>query len=115
MNRLLIVLIMIFSIELAVTISSCGKACHEPDHDFKIFDSWSFCWIPKGLMWDLMDNTTTETFPGIDNVNGFTIAQLFNALQSDVTSVPAYKARFIQQNLGNQNANITSLFAQYHY
>lgn len=74
-----------------------------------------FCWIPKGLMWDLMDNTPTETFPVIDNVTGFTIAQLFNALQSDVTSVPAYKARFIQQNLGNQNANITSLFAQYHY
>ena len=74
-----------------------------------------FSWIPKGLMEDLIDNTPTETFPVIDNVNGFTIAQLFNALQSDVTTIPAYRARFIQQNPGNQTTNVTSLFAQYHY
>jgi hypothetical protein len=40
MNRLLIAFIMIFSIELAVTIGSCGKPCHEPDHNFRIFDSF---------------------------------------------------------------------------
>jgi hypothetical protein len=75
----------------------------------------SFRWIPKGLMEDLIDNTQNETSPVIDNVNGFTIAQLFNALQSDVTSVQIYRARFIQQNLNNQTTNITNLFAQYHY
>jgi hypothetical protein len=74
-----------------------------------------FRWIPKGLMEDLIDNTQNETSPVIDNVNGFTIAQLFNALQSDVTSVQIYRARFIQQNLNNQTTNITNLFAQYHY
>ena len=62
-----------------------------------------------------MDNTPTETYPVTDNVSGFTISQLFNALQSDVTSVQQYRARFIQQNPNNQTTNITNLFAQYHY
>jgi hypothetical protein len=74
-----------------------------------------FHWIPKGLMEDLIDNTPNEVFPVIDNVSGFTISQLFNALQSDVTSVQQYRARFIQQNPNNQTTNITNLFAQYHY
>jgi hypothetical protein len=74
-----------------------------------------FRWIPKGLMEDLMDNTPTETVPVIDNVNGFTIQQLFNALQSDVTTVPQYRSRFIQQNPGNQTNAVTNLFGQYHY
>jgi hypothetical protein len=78
-----------------------------------------FAWIPKGLMWDLMDNTN-EVRPIVDNVSGFTVQQLFNALQSDITTVPQYKARLISQNPnppGNPNLStqITNLFAQYHY
>ncbi len=79
------------------------------------FTSDPFRWIPKGLMEDLIDNTPNETAPVVDNVNGFTTSQLFNALQSDVTTVPQYRARFIQQNPVNQTANVTNLFAQYHY
>lgn len=75
----------------------------------------SFKWIPKGLMLDLMDNTPNEVVPVIDNVNGFTVQQLFNALQSDVTTLQQYRLRFIQQNPNNQTAAITNLFAQYHY
>lgn len=73
-----------------------------------------FKWIPKGLMLDLMDNTPNEVVPVIDNVNGFTVQQLFNALQS-VTTLQQYRLRFIQQNPNNQTAAITNLFAQYHY
>jgi len=79
------------------------------------YSSDPFHWIPKGLINDLMDTTPTETFPVTDNVSGFTILQLFNALQSDITSVQQYRTRFIQQNPGNQTTNITNLFAQYHY
>ncbi len=74
-----------------------------------------FYWIPQGLMLDLMDNTPTETSPVVDNVSGFTNLQLFNALQSDITSVPQYRIRFIQQNPGNQTTEVTNLFGQYHY
>ena len=73
-----------------------------------------FRWIPKGLMEDLMDNTPNE-FPVNDQVLGFSIQQLFNALQTDVTTVQQYRLRFIQQNPNNQTVFVTNLFDQYHY
>jgi hypothetical protein len=73
-----------------------------------------FRWIPKGLMEDLMDNTPAE-FPANDQVFGFSIQQIFAALQSDINSVPAYKARFIQQNPNNQTAGVNNIFTYYHY
>jgi hypothetical protein len=95
--------------------------------EIEVLENWDpnyiddpFNWIPKGLMEDLMDNTPGETFPVTDNASGLTISQLFNALQSDVTSVPQYRARIISQNPNppsnpNQSTQITNLFAQYHY
>ena len=73
-----------------------------------------FNWIPKGLMEDLID-ATNETNPITDNVSGFTISQLFNALQSDVTTLQLYRARIISQNPSISTINITNLFGQYHY
>ena len=73
-----------------------------------------FRWIPKGLMEDMIDNTN-ETNPITDNVQGFTIQQLYLALQADVNSMEQYRARFIQQNPGNQNQQTINLFDQYHY
>lgn len=78
-----------------------------------------FKWIPKGLMEDLMDNIPGE-FVVNDPVSGFTISQVFNALQSDVGTVPQYRARLITQNpntVANSNLStkITTLFASYHY
>ena len=55
-----------------------------------------FKWIPTGLFYDMIDARNDAT------------AQIFNALQSDVTSVPSYKAR-LQQNPGNQTTQITDL------
>ena len=78
-----------------------------------------FKWIPKGLMQDLMDNTPGE-FVVSDPVSGFTIPQIFNALQSDVTTVQQYRARLILQNPNtkanpNLSTQITTLFTSYHY
>ncbi len=78
------------------------------------FASDPFRWIPKGLMLDLMDNTPTETIVN-DQVSGFTTAAIFNALQSDVTTVPQYRTRFIQQNPNNQTVALNNLFTSYHY
>ena len=77
-----------------------------------------FHWIPKGAMEDLMDNTPLETTVN-DQVSGFTISQLFNALQSDVTTVQQYKARILSQNPvlpnGTTSAQVTALFTSYNY
>lgn len=80
-----------------------------------------FHWIPKGIMEDLIDNTTEPPATGVnDQVSGFTIAQIFSALQSDVTTVQQYKARLILQNPNTPNnpnlsTQITNLFASYNY
>jgi len=99
----------------------CRNLTNHPDID--VLENFTsglptdpFRWIPKGLMYDLMDNSIELTLTGVnDQVSGFTIAQIFAALQSDVTSVPACKARFIQQNPGNQTTQINSLFSSYNY
>ena len=77
-----------------------------------------FRWIPKGLMWDLMDNRNETRLTGgqvDDAVAGFTIQQLSNPLQSDVTSLQQYRDRLQQQNPNNQTIQVTNLFAQYGY
>ncbi len=66
------------------------------------------------MMEDLIDNTIENT-PVIDNIGGFTITQLFNGLQSDITTIPQYRARLIIQNPTISATGITNLFGQYHY
>lgn len=73
-----------------------------------------FNWIPKGLLEDMMDNTN-EFNPVIDRVSGFTIQQLFDALQSDITSPQQYRDRLLQQNGNNQAIEVINLFSQYNY
>ncbi len=78
-----------------------------------------FKWIPKGLMEDMIDNGEPASSPVNDQVSGFTIAQLFKALQSDVTTLAQYKAKIVSQNTtlpGNTtSAQLTALFASYGY
>ena len=75
-----------------------------------------FHWIPKGIMEDLIDigEPTANTLVN-DQVSGFSIQQIFSALQSDIVSMPQYRSRFIQQNPGNQTTAITNLFVSYGY
>jgi|SRR6185437_7438473 len=77
-----------------------------------------FRWIPKGLMEDMMDNTPNETIVN-DQVTGFTIGTLFNALQSDVSTVQQYRARIKSQNPvlpgGTTTTQLDNLFASYLY
>lgn len=72
-------------------------------------------WIPQGLPYDLFDNRNDNTNPIIDNANGFTINQSFNALQSDVRSIPAFRDRLLQQNANVQQVQVNQLFQQYGY
>lgn len=77
-----------------------------------------FHWIPKGVMEDLMDDGA-EPPPThvIDQVSGLTIAQIFAAFQSDITTIPQYKARLLQQIGASPTltANINNLFTSYNF
>lgn len=71
-------------------------------------------WMPLGVLHDLMDDRVEST-PVSDNVSGFNNSQIFNALQSDVTSIPQYRVRFLQQNSNNQSVAVNTLFSSYGY
>lgn len=79
-------------------------------------DPWQ--WIPQGLCYDLIDNRNDNQFlfsQPIDNVSGYTTLKCFNALQSDVRSIPAFKNRLLLQNGNDQLTNVNILFSQYGY
>ena len=80
--------------------------------------NYVFHWIPKGLMLDLMDNTTAEQIgpvPLADQVTGYTNQQFYNALQSDVNSIGAFRDRLLQQNNNNQQQQVINLVHTYGY
>jgi len=71
-------------------------------------------WIPKGLMHYLRDNTNAnEPALVIDNVNSYSISQIFNTLQNDVLSPLEFRNRLLQQNSNDQQANVNALFTSY--
>lgn len=77
-------------------------------------DDDPFRWIPQGLYYDLFD-ARNEVSPVIDNVQGYTNQQFFNALDNDITSLQNYRVRLLQENNNNQSVSVTDLFAQYNY
>ncbi len=77
-------------------------------------------WIPQGLYYDLMDNRNDRIVTGNfvlpdDNVSNYTNQQFFNALDADITSLPAYRQRLLDENANNQAADVISLFSFYNY
>ena len=72
-------------------------------------------WIPGGLPYNLIDDRNDNIFfgPVIDEVNGYTTQQTFNALQPDVRTIQNYRVRLVAQSGGNINLN--ALFAEYGY
>jgi len=74
-----------------------------------------FHWIPKGLMYDLIDNGEPVSTNVNDQVFGLTTQQIFAALQNDVTTILQYRARLLQQTNNNQLVQINNLFISYGY
>jgi hypothetical protein len=66
-------------------------------------DDDPFRWIPQGLFYDLLD-TRNELSPIIDNVQGYTNLQFFNALDNDIFSIQTYRTRLLLES-GNNQAN----------
>lgn len=76
-----------------------------------------FKWIPKGLMWDLIDTGEPAYTHVNDLISGVTTSQIFSALQNGVTTIAQYKARLLQQIVATptQTTNINNLFSSYGY
>jgi hypothetical protein len=72
-------------------------------------------WMPLGVLHDMMDERVDNIDLVDDNVAGYTQQKFFNALQSDVISIPLYKLRLLQQNNNNQQSNVDILFQSYNY
>ncbi|MEO6638534.1 MAG: hypothetical protein ABIN25_09665 [Ginsengibacter sp.] len=71
-------------------------------------------------MYDLIDNRNDNAIalprvPLNDNVVGYTNQQLFNALQSDVTTLQQYRVRLLSQNNNNQATGVNTNFTFYGY
>jgi hypothetical protein len=73
-----------------------------------------FPWIPVGLINDLMD-TSTDVFV-VDNVSGFTYADIESAIQaqSSSTNMTGFKAS-LKAIQPSQSVQIDQLFASYGY
>jgi len=91
--------------------SSHGAYLETFDPDY---GGYLFRWIPSGLFLDLVDDRN-EILPVVDAVSGYTDAQLFNALDSDVSSMAQYRERLLSENNQHAQANVTTLFGAYHY
>ena len=94
---------------------NCHLAALESFNPNSINGIWP--WIPEGLPYDLFDDRNDAAFNGFvtDNVNGYINSQLFNALQSDVRSIPAFRDRLLQLNGNNQQVQVNALFNAYNY
>ena len=74
-------------------------------------------WMPLGIMHDLRDDTNSaEPFtPTDDQVSGYTIQQIFNALQNDVVNPIQFRDRLLIQNNNIQESEVRTLFRRYGY
>ena len=50
-----------------------------------------------------------------DRVSGFSIQQIFRALQNDVRSVPDFRQKLLLQNSNLQFNQVNALFEEYGY
>jgi len=67
-------------------------------------------WIPKGLMNDLVDTNRDYIRSGYyDNVTGYTIKNIYDALDSGVESPQAFRDRLLKENNNRDRADVLNL------
>ena len=70
--------------------------------------------VAGGAMYDLTDGGQEPIDTGIDDqVNTYTMAQIFEAMQSNTTTVPDFRNLLLQQNNNRQQLQTLNLFASY--
>lgn len=73
-------------------------------------------WMPCGIMYDLMDTNADLVRTGFsDNVSGYTIRNIYDALDPGVESPQKFRDRLLLEN-GNRDANdVRTLFEAYYW
>lgn len=79
-----------------------------------------FRWIPEGIYLDMIDNRNDNLavplrIPIDDQVDGYSNLQFFNALDSDIFSMPSFRSRLLAENGNILAPQIIILFDEYHY
>ncbi len=73
-------------------------------------------WIPVGILHDLIDRNVDVIRPRFtDNVNGYTISQIFGALRPEVETIQGFRNSLLQNNGNNQQHAVNNLFEAYFY
>jgi len=73
-------------------------------------------WIPGGLMHDLMDTNVDYIRPGYhDNVSGYSIKNIYDALDTGIESPQAFRDRLLKENNNKDAADVRELFKAYHW
>lgn len=73
-------------------------------------------WISQGIYYDLIDNRNDVLFDRVlldDQVAGYTNQQFFNALDTDIRSLPGFRVRLLNENGNNQAAGVNTIFTFY--
>jgi len=75
----------------------------------------SYNWFREGVMLDMIDNSNSAdiNLGYIDNVNTYTLLQLYNAMDYDVISLPLFKTRVLQETNNQQQSEVNDLFTSY--
>ena len=73
-----------------------------------------FPWIPSGCLLDMQDNANAADMQidVVDNVLGFTLAQIFSGMTPNVASPQNYHIR-IQNTIGTQGPQMQAFFQSY--
>ncbi|MBN2534791.1 MAG: DNRLRE domain-containing protein [Spirochaetales bacterium] len=71
-------------------------------------------WIPKGVLLDMID-TSNESSPVRDRVNGYTMAQFYSCLTKDIDTPCKFMNKLYNMYTNTTRENLPDLFNQYTY
>ena len=73
-------------------------------------------WIPGGIMHDLMDTNTDFVRTGFrDNASGYSIKNIYDALDSGVESPQEFRDRLLRENGNIDETDVRNLFEAYYW
>ena len=73
-------------------------------------------WMPAGIFWDLTDtNVDFLRSSYSDNVAGYTISDIHDAMDADVDDMQEFKVRILSENNWHDYTDLLDLFKGYYY
>lgn len=73
-------------------------------------------WIPKGLMNDIIDTNRDYIRSGYyDDVSGYTLRNIYNALDRDIESPQSFRERLLRENSNRDQTDLRNLFQAYYW